>query len=166
MHAQITKHMSKKLTKMVPKPFQNGSWGGSGGHLGATLETRCFQDLIFEDFAFGSILGPLWDQFGLILGIIFLMFFWNGFLMALASIWAPKTPPKWNPRGCQNQNLNFIDVDAIYCTLATLRGVGNHNLSMFVLNPLLNLLLEPFWWFLLTWEPFSSHLGYPFCIDC
>ena len=57
---------------MVPKPLQNRSWRGSGGLLGAPLETRCFQDLFFDDF--GSILGPLWDQFGLIVGIIFLMF--------------------------------------------------------------------------------------------
>ena len=42
--------------KMVPKPLQNRSWRGSGSHLGATLEARCFQDLIFNDF--GSILGP------------------------------------------------------------------------------------------------------------
>ena len=41
-----------------------------------------------------AIWGSLWDQFGLILGIIFLMFFLSGFLVALASIWAPKTPPK------------------------------------------------------------------------
>ena len=34
---------------MVPKPLQNRSWRGSGGHLGATLETRCFQDIIFDE---------------------------------------------------------------------------------------------------------------------
>ena len=60
---------------MVPKPLQNQAWRGSGGDLGATLETRCFQDLIFDDF--GSSLGPLWDHFGFILGIIFLMFFFK-----------------------------------------------------------------------------------------
>ena len=93
---------------MVPKPFQNRSWRGSGSHLGATLETRCFQDLIFDDFGsiLGPPLGPVW--FGVILDIIFLMFFWSGFLMALASIWAPKTPPKWDPKGGQIPNLKII----------------------------------------------------------
>ena len=60
MHAKIIKNMLDKLTKMVPKWSQNLSnidpGRGSGGHLGATLETRCFQDLMFDDF--GSILGP------------------------------------------------------------------------------------------------------------
>ena len=52
--------------KMVPKPLQNRSWRGSGGHLGATLETRCFQDLIFDDFdsILGPPLGPVWGHFG------------------------------------------------------------------------------------------------------
>ena len=59
--------------KMVTQPIQNRSWRGSGGLLGAIFETRCFQDLIFDDV--GSILGSLWDQFGLMLGIMLLMFF-------------------------------------------------------------------------------------------
>ena len=42
--------------QMVPTPRQNRSWRGSGGLLGATLETRCFQDRMFDDF--GSSLGP------------------------------------------------------------------------------------------------------------
>ena len=78
--------------KMVPKPLQNRSWRGSGGHLGATLETRCFQDFIFDDFGsiLGPPLGPVWGHFG----HHFLIFFRSGFLMALASIWAPKTHSK------------------------------------------------------------------------
>ena len=50
--------------KMVPTPLQNQSWRGSGGHLGATLVTRCFQDLIFDDL--GSIfpLRPVWTHVG------------------------------------------------------------------------------------------------------
>ena len=53
-------------SKMVPKPPQNRSWRGSGGHLGATLETRCFQDLIFLDLGsiLGPPLGPVWRHFG------------------------------------------------------------------------------------------------------
>ena len=51
---------------MVPKPLQNRAWRGSGGLLGATLETRCFQDFIFDDFGsiLGPPLGPIWGHFG------------------------------------------------------------------------------------------------------
>ena len=38
--------------------------------MAATLETRCFQDIIFDDFGF-NLGPPIWDQFGVILGIIF-----------------------------------------------------------------------------------------------
>ena len=109
--------------KIVPKPLQNRSWRGSGDLLGATLEARCFQDLIFDPkitksmsekmtkmistwsqnlskidpgggleatwepplkqgaskTSFYIILAPfwdpLWDQFGLMLGTMFSMFF-------------------------------------------------------------------------------------------
>ena len=153
---------------MVPKPLQNRSWRGSGGHLGATLETRCFQDLIFDDFGsiLGPPLGPVWGHFG----HHFFMFFWDGFLMALASIWAPKTPPKWDPKGGQNQNMKFIDFACIYYTLATFRGAENDNFSMFFWNPLLGCFLESilvilahFWG--PFWRPFWSLLGYRFWID-
>ena len=70
---------------------------------------------------------PLWGQFGLILRIMFLIFFWSGLLMALASIWAPKRPPKWDPKDGQHQNLKIIDFVSIYDTLATFRGAENHN---------------------------------------
>ena len=52
--------------KMVPKPLQNRSWRGSGDLLGTTLEARCFQDVIFDDFGsiLGPPLGPLWAHFG------------------------------------------------------------------------------------------------------
>ena len=93
MHAKIIKNIFEKLTKMVPKWSQNLSkidpgWGSSG-HLGAILETRCFQDLIFDDV--GSILGPPLDQFGVILGIFFLML---GFGLHLGSQNTSKMRPK------------------------------------------------------------------------
>ena len=77
MHAKITKRMSEKLTNMVPKWSQNLSkidpgWG-SGGHLGATLETRCFQDFIFSDI--GSMLGPPLGPVLVDVGRYFFMFF-------------------------------------------------------------------------------------------
>ena len=69
MHATITKHMSEKLEVMVPTPLQNRSWRGSGGHLGATLETGCFQDLMFDDLGaiLGPPLGPIWAHVGNVL---------------------------------------------------------------------------------------------------
>ena len=76
MHAKITKNMLGKLTNMDPKWSQNLSKIDPGGALEATWEPplkQGAQDLTFDDF--GSNLGPLWDQFGLILGTMFLMFF-------------------------------------------------------------------------------------------
>ena len=154
--------------KMVPKPLQNRSWRGSGGLLRATLEIRCFQDLIFNDFGsiLGPPLGPFWGHFG----HHFLMFFWSGFLMALASIWAPKTPPKWDPRGGQNQNMKIIDFAVIYYTLTTFRGAENVHFLMFFWNTVLGWFLEPILMILAHfWDPFWRAFwllfGYHFCID-
>ena len=55
-HQKHVRKTDEHGPKMVPQPLQNRSWRGSGGLLGATLETRCFQDFIFDDF--GSNLGP------------------------------------------------------------------------------------------------------------
>ena len=69
MHAKIIKRMlekhSRKWSQNGPKPLQNGAWRGSGRHLGATRETRCSQDLIFDDFGsiLGPPLGPVWAHF-------------------------------------------------------------------------------------------------------
>ena len=121
----------KNGPNMVPTPLQNRSWRGSGGLLGATLEARCFQDLTFDDFGsnlgppFGTSLGSFWASF-------LLMFFWSGFLMALAFIWAPKTPPKWDPKGDPNQNLKIIDFATIYYTWATFEGHENHIFWVFL----------------------------------
>ena len=111
-----------KTDEMVPKWSQNLSKIDPGGALEATWEPPLKQGASKTSFLtiLAPFWDPLWDQFGLILGIIFLMFFWSGFLMALASIWAPKTPPKWDPKGGQNQKLKFIAFACIYYTWATL----------------------------------------------
>ena len=91
MRANITQHMLEKLTKMVP------TWSPNllDGVLEATWEPPLKQGASKTSFLMilAPFWDPLWDHFGLILGIIFLMCFkcrFEGF----GSIWAPKTPPK------------------------------------------------------------------------
>ena len=120
-HQTYVRKSDEHVAKMVPKPLQNRSWRGSGSHLGATLETRCFQDLIFDDF--GSILGPPLGPVSGHFGHHFFDVFWSGFLMALASIWAPETPPKWDPKGCQRHILSKSENRALAAARARSRGV-------------------------------------------
>ena len=144
-HAKITKHMWEKLTKMVPKWSQNLSKIDPGGALEASWEPLLKQGASKTSFLtiLAPFWDPLWDHFGVILGIMFLMFFWSAFLMALASIWAPKTPPKWDPKGGQNQKLKFTEFASMYYTFATFRGAENQRCLLFFGNPLLGWLLEP-----------------------
>ena len=80
---------------MFPKPLQNRSWSGSGGHLGAIFETRCFQDLFLMILT--PCWDPLWDQLGLIWGTMFLIFFkwlFDGLGLHLGSQNTSKIRPK------------------------------------------------------------------------
>ena len=81
---------------MVPKPLQNRAWRVSGGHLGATLETRCFQDLIFDDFGsiLGPPLGPVWGHFGHHFFDVFLKGLFDGLGLHLGSQNNSKKKPK------------------------------------------------------------------------
>ena len=172
MLAKNTKQMSEKLMNIVPKWSQNLSKIDPGGGLEASWEPSLKQSASKTSFLaiLAPFWDPLWDQFGPILRIICLIFFWNGFLMALASIWAPKTPPKWDPKGGRNQDLKIVDFAIIYNTWATLEGAENHHFSMFFWNPILKWLLEPILMILAHfwgpfWRPFWSLFGYHFCID-
>ena len=82
--------------KMVPKPLQNRSWRGSGGLLGATLETRCFQDFIFDDFGsiLGPPLGPVWAHFGHHFFDVFLKWLFDGLGLHLDPPNTSKMRPK------------------------------------------------------------------------
>ena len=85
--------------KMVPKPLQNRAWRGSGRHLGATLETRCFQDLIFDDFGsiLGLPLGPVWAHFGYRLFDVFFKWLVDGLGLHLGSQNTSKMRPRREP---------------------------------------------------------------------
>ena len=102
---------------MVPKPLQNRSWRGSGGLLGATLETRCFQDLIFDDFGsiLGPPLGPVWAHFGHHFFGVFLEWLFDGLGLHLGSQNTSKMRPKR-----ENQD-----------NLAMFRGAENHHFLFF-----------------------------------
>ena len=88
--------INKHGPKMVLKPLQNRSWRGSGSLLGATLETRCFQDLIFDDFGsiLGPPLGPVWGHFGHHFFDVFLKWLFDGFGLHLGSQNTSKMRPK------------------------------------------------------------------------
>ena len=56
--------------------------------MGATLETRCFQDLIFDDFGsiLGPPLGPVWVHFGHHFFDVFLKWLFDGLGLHLDSL--------------------------------------------------------------------------------
>ena len=87
--------ISENGPKMVPKPLQNRSQRGSGGLLGATLETRCFQDVIFDDFGsiLGPPLGPFWGHFGHHFFDVSLGWLFDGFGLHLGSQNTSKMKP-------------------------------------------------------------------------
>ena len=77
MHVKFIKNMLEKLTNVVPKWSQNLSKIDPGGALEATWEPPLKQDASKTSFwmILAPFWDPLWDQFGLILGIFFLMIF-------------------------------------------------------------------------------------------
>ena len=125
--------------KMVPKSLQNRSWRRSGAHLGAILETRCCQDLIFDDFGsiLGPPLGPVWGHFGHHFFDVFLKCLFEGFGLHLGSQNTSRMRPKRVPKPRPEDRWFWF----IYCTLATFRGAENHNFSVIFWSPLLGGLL-------------------------
>ena len=73
MHANIIKNMLEKLTKMVPKWSQTLSKIDPGGGLEATWEPPLKQGASKTSFfmILAPFWDPIWDQVGVILGIIF-----------------------------------------------------------------------------------------------
>ena len=95
-HQKYVRTTDDNGPKMVPKSLQNRPWRGSGGHLGATLETRCFQELIFDDFGsiLGPPLGPVWAHLGHHVFDVFLKWFFDGLGLHLGSQNTSKMRPK------------------------------------------------------------------------
>ena len=109
MHAKIVENMSEKLTKMVPKWSQHLSKIHPGGALEATWEPPSKQGASKTSFL--TILAPFWDplwnHFGFIWGIIFLIFL-SAFLKALASIWIPKHLQNETWEGVKTKSWNCL----------------------------------------------------------
>ena len=86
-HQTYDRKTSETDPKMIQKPLQSRSCRGSGGLLGAIFETRCFQDLIFNDFGsiFGPPLGQFLGHFGYRFFDVFLRWLFDGFGLRLAS---------------------------------------------------------------------------------
>ena len=73
MHAQITTNMLEKLTNMIPTWSQHLSKIDPGGALEATWEPPLKQGAYKTSCLtiVAPFWDPLWDQFGLMLGIVF-----------------------------------------------------------------------------------------------
>ena len=150
---------------MLPTPFQNRSWRGSGVLLGATLETT-------SKTSFLTILAPfwdpLWDQFGVILGnivYVFLRWLFDGLGLHLGSQNTSKMKPK---RGSKPKHGNHR-----FCFyllhLGHIQGCWKSSFFDVFLNSLVGWFLEPILAILAhIWDPFwktcSSLFGYHFCI--
>ena len=95
-HQTYVRKTEENAPKRVPKPLRNQSWRGSGGLLGAILETRCLQEVIFDDFGsiLGPPLGPVWAHFGHHFLDVFLKCLFDGFGLHLGSQNTSKMRPK------------------------------------------------------------------------
>ena len=150
---------SPNLSKIDP----GGVLGNLGNHPWSKLPPRpnfWWFWLLFGTPPFGTRWGSFWTSF--FQCVLFLL---GGLLMALASIWAPQTLPKRDPKGGQSQQLEIQDF-VLFITLAPYSRV----LKIIFVADLLEPLLEPILWFWLTLGvPFGDHfvdsLETVFCVD-
>ena len=137
--------------KMVPKPFQNRSWRGSGGHLGATLEARCFQDIIFNDFDshFGTSLGSFWVSF-------LLCFFEVAFWWPWRPFGLPKHLQNETQKGAKDTSYQKVEIELSLQPELDPEGCGgaeNHHFFDVFLEPCFERALEA------HFDDFGSLLG-------
>ena len=126
---------------MGPKTSPKSILEGSGGLLGAIFETRCFQDLIFNDFGsiLGPPLGPCWGHVGHLVFDVFLKCLFEGFGLHLGSQNTSKMRPK---RGSNSKH-------------------ENHHFCYFFGTPFWDGFWIPCLWFWLTFGiPFGDHFGH------
>ena len=159
-HQKYVRKTDENGPKMVPKPLQNRSWRGSGGHLGATLETRCFQDLISDDLGsiLGLPLGPVWAHFGYHFFDVFLKWLFDGLGLHLGSQKTSKMSPK---KGSQAKPINS-SILLLFTTLWPHSVVLKMVIFWYFLGALFwKHFWTSFWWFWLTFGvPFGDHFGH------
>ena len=121
MHTNIIKNMLQKLTKMVPKWFQNLSKIDPGGALEAAWEPPLKQDLIFDNFGsiLGPPLGPVWGHFGHHVFYVFLKWLFDGLGLHLGS----QNTSKMRPKRGSNQSMKIIDCVCLFTILWPRSGV-------------------------------------------
>ena len=148
----------KNYSKMPPKGLQNRCWRAHGSHLGAFVDERLIQDVIFDNF--GSLLGALWDHFGGLFWNICLVSFWGGlwdlFLIDLGPQNASKKRPKRESKQ-KPENHRFC------CYLLHLsHSQGSKKWSMLMLfgDPFLGVIFGP------DFDDFCSLLGSHFGDIC
>ena len=153
--------LTKMVPKWVPKPFQNWSCRGSGGHLGATIKARCFQDLTFDDFGanLGPPLGPVWAHFRHHVFVVFLTFWW---------LWPPFGLPKHiqneTQKGAKDTSYQKTKIELSQQPELNPEGCGgpeNHNLFNVFLEPHFGMAFGThFNDFVSLWVSFGLHVGH------
>ena len=157
--------------KMVPKWSQNLSKIDPGGALEATWEPPLKQGASKTSFLtiLAPFWDPLWDQFGVILGIFFVVFL-KGLFDGLGLHLSSQNTSKMKPKRGSKPKPEFHRFCCYLQYMSHIRGPENHHLLLFFGNTILGWLLEPILVILAHfWDPFwrqcSSLFGYHVCID-
>ena len=168
--------MFEQLTNMVPTWSQNLSKIDPGGALEASWEPPLKQGASKTSFLMilAPFWDPLWDQFGLIVGIMYFYVFLKWLFDGLGLHLASQNTSKMRPKRVPKTHLIKKWKSSSRCSQSSIqRGAGVLKIiifSMFFWNPLLRALWEAMFMIFAHfwgpfWRPFRSLFGYPFCID-